>query len=468
MKTYQAIARAFRPQRFSQVIGQEHVVSTLLNAIALNRVSHAYLFSGGRGSGKTTLGRLFAKALNCSNRSTDFEPCNLCPSCKEITTGISLDLIEIDGASSRGIDDIRQINETIGYIPTHGSYKIYLIDEVHMLTKEAFNALLKTLEEPPPKAKFFFATTEPHKIPDTIKSRCQHFPLKRISEQNIIKKLKIVAKELGNSVEEAVFDLIAQRAEGSLRDAEGLLDQLLSSSEEILTSEKAALFLGIAPGSIFDALDKAFAGDSLVFAFEAVQNITESGCDLTAVFEQLLQHFRKTLQKILSKEKSPYTDCHALIILEYLLKIQGELKNTISLPLKLEAALLFIIRLHKKLTLEQIVERLELLEEKLLKAPAYIITPEQLLQQPPPTQLESESKIEALIEMKQGASPVDALLPKKTVNSKLKDPLVISQKASIDLAKKAPLLLPKTYEKHRIETLLQFAAIELEGTIKRH
>ncbi|MCX6994533.1 MAG: hypothetical protein NTY13_01665, partial [Chlamydiae bacterium] len=358
--------------------------------------------------------------------------------------------------------------ETIGYIPTHGSYKIYLIDEVHMLTKEAFNALLKTLEEPPPKAKFFFATTEPHKIPDTIKSRCQHFPLKRISEQNIIKKLKIVAKELGNSVEEAVFDLIAQRAEGSLRDAEGLLDQLLSSSEEILTSEKAALFLGVAPGSIFDALDKAFAGDSLVFAFEAVQNITESGCDLTAVFEQLLQHFRKTLQKILSKEKSPYTDCHALTILEYLLKIQGELKNTISLPLKLEAALLFIIRLHKKLTLEQIVERLELLEEKLLKAPAYIITPEQLLQQPPPTQLESESKVEALIEMKQGASPVDALLPKKTVNSKLKDPLVISQKASIDLPKKAPLLLPKTYEKHRIETLLQFAAIELEGTIKRH
>ena len=483
MKTYQAIARAFRPQKFSQVIGQEPVVKTLLSAIALNRVSHAYLFSGGRGSGKTTLARLFAKALNCSSSSSDFEPCNNCPSCKEIATGISLDLIEIDGASSRGIDDIRQINETIGYSPTHGSYKIYLIDEVHMLTKEAFNALLKTLEEPPPKAKFFFATTEPHKIPDTIKSRCQHFPLKRISEENIIKKLQRVVKELGGSIENAVLDLIAQRAEGSLRDAEGLLDQLLSSSQEMLTAEKAALFLGIAPGSIFDALDKAFTEDRLVFAFDAVQQITESGCDLTAIFEQLLQHFRKTLHKILCKDPSPYTDCQALLILEYLLKTQSELKNAISLPLKLEAAFLFIIHLHKKMTLEQLVARLETLEQNLLKTAAPSKTATQnISQQQTFTQLKSDSKAQTITSIKPEASlsaavapltaPIapskDSLAPAKTVTTAAsKDSLAPPKTATAVNTKDQPSL-SKTSDKQRIETLLQFAAVELEGTIKRH
>jgi len=193
---YQVLARRYRPQRFSDVVGQQAILQTLKNAIARDLVAHAYLFSGSRGVGKTTLARLFAKALNCTSLGNDGEPCNTCPSCIDITSGQSLDVIEIDGASNRGIDDIRQINETVGFAPSHGKYKIYIIDEVHMLTKEAFNALLKTLEEPPEKAKFFFATTEPHKVLPTIISRCQRFDLGRILPAQIFAKLGLIAKEL--------------------------------------------------------------------------------------------------------------------------------------------------------------------------------------------------------------------------------------------------------------------------------
>lgn len=452
MKPYQAIARAFRPQQFSQVLQQEAIVKTLVNAITQDRVAHAYLFSGGRGSGKTTLARLFAKALNCSQRQIDCEPCNTCPSCKEIASGVSLDLIEIDGASARGIDDIRQINETIGYSPGLGHYRIYLIDEVHMLTKEAFNALLKTLEEPPPQAKFFFATTEPHKIPDTIKSRCQHFPLKRISEDNIIKKLTAIAANLGFTVEEAVFHLIAARAEGSLRDAEGLLDQLLTSTEETLTSEKVALFLGIAPQTIFDELDKAFAADDLSFAFTAVQKLSDG--DFSAIFDQLIHHFRKTLQKALKKEATPYSIRQALAILEYLIKAKEHLKTAISLSLKLEAAFLFIIGEHKKCSLDELIERLELLEKRLSsqrpQAPALV--------------KEEPLKQQNFMDVAKLASKEDVkILPKATgeVPAGL-SPIKAEAKPQIK-SETSP-----SHDKHHVETLLQFAAVELEGTLKRH
>ena len=178
-QTYQVIARKYRPQTFADVIGQTAIVTTLKNALKFHKLAHAYLFCGCRGTGKTTLARVFSKALNCQKLTENFEPCNQCQSCLEISQGRSLDVIEIDGASHRGIDDIRQINDTIGYAPSSGKYKIYIIDEVHMLTKEAFNALLKTLEEPPANVKFFFATTEPHKVLQTIMSRCQRFDLSR-------------------------------------------------------------------------------------------------------------------------------------------------------------------------------------------------------------------------------------------------------------------------------------------------
>lgn len=217
--SYQVLARKFRPKFFSEVIGQEAVITTLRHALAQKRLAQAYLFCGCRGTGKTTLARLFAKALNCTQLK-DGEPCNHCSSCIDIAAGHSLDVLEIDGASHRGIEDIRQINESVHFSPTSGRYKIYLIDEVHMLTKEAFNALLKTLEEPPEHVKFFFATTEPHKVPATILSRCQRFNLMRLSEEQIIKSLQTIADQLSIEVQEPqALELVARLAEGSLRDA---------------------------------------------------------------------------------------------------------------------------------------------------------------------------------------------------------------------------------------------------------
>src|SRR5262249_42117040 len=244
---YQVLARRYRPKTFREVLGQDAIVATLRNAIKNNRIAHAYLFCGSRGTGKTTLARLFAKALNCQSLSSDLEPCNSCSSCREISSSSSMDVLEIDGASNRGIDDIRQINETVGYTAASGKYKIYIIDEVHMLTKEAFNALLKTLEEPPLKVKFFFATTEPHKVLPTILSRCQRFNLKSIPTDKIVEKLAFIAKELNISIEKDALNVIAKRAEGGLRDAESLFDQILAFHEGAITTTSVLTVLGMMP-----------------------------------------------------------------------------------------------------------------------------------------------------------------------------------------------------------------------------
>ncbi len=251
--SYQIISRQYRPSTFAQIVGQDPIVETLKNALRKKKIANAYLFCGGRGSGKTTLARVLAKALNCTALTAEAEPCNGCPSCLELQAGRSLDVLEIDGASNRGIDDIRNLNETVGYAPATGKYKIYIIDEVHMLTKEAFNALLKTLEEPPAHVKFFFATTEPHKVLSTIVSRCQRFDLKAIASEAICKKLKTITDDLGIECEEALFSLIADRAEGSLRDAESLLDQAICWASGPITADGFSAALGIPPRSVFFA-----------------------------------------------------------------------------------------------------------------------------------------------------------------------------------------------------------------------
>ncbi|MBP1590002.1 MAG: DNA polymerase III subunit gamma/tau, partial [Kiritimatiellae bacterium] len=226
--SYEVLARKWRPQRFGDVVGQEHVIGTLSRAIAAGRVAHAYLLVGPRGTGKTTTARILAKALNCPNRGPDGEPCGTCDSCREITAGTSLDVIEIDAASNNGVDEIRELRDNVRYAPTRGPYKIYIIDEVHMLSTGAFNALLKTLEEPPAHAKFFLATTDVHKVPNTILSRCQRFDLRRIGLKDIAGRLREIAEAEGWKVSEGALTAIARGAEGGLRDAESALDQIVS------------------------------------------------------------------------------------------------------------------------------------------------------------------------------------------------------------------------------------------------
>jgi DNA polymerase-3 subunit gamma/tau len=227
--SYQVFARKWRPQVFEDVIGQGHITRTLQNAIATNRLAHAFLFSGPRGVGKTTTARILAKALNCKEGPTP-TPCGKCDSCLETTAGTSVDVIEIDGASNRGIEHIRELRETVKYAPVGGKNKVYVIDEVHMLTNEAFNALLKTLEEPPPHVIFIFATTEPQKIPATIHSRCQRYGFKRIALQEIAAKLREITDKESIKVTDQGLTMIARAAEGSMRDSQSLLDQAVSYS----------------------------------------------------------------------------------------------------------------------------------------------------------------------------------------------------------------------------------------------
>jgi DNA polymerase-3 subunit gamma/tau len=289
---YTVLARRFRPQTFTEVVGQERIAQTLRNAIHEGRVAHAYLFTGARGVGKTSMARIFAKALNCPNVDKNGVPCNKCEICQGISTGQDVDVSEIDGASNRGIDDIRSLRANVGVKSMRSKYKVYIIDEVHMLTKEAFNALLKTLEEPPPLVKFIFCTTEPNKVPDTILSRCQRFDFGTISVDNISLRLGQLAEAEGFQVEPAALELVARRAAGSMRDSQSLFDQLLAFGAEKITSADVHRLLGTAPDDrvvgIMDALiDRDRAG-----ALVRLEGALNEGVQLEALTDQFIGYFR--------------------------------------------------------------------------------------------------------------------------------------------------------------------------------
>ena len=446
--SYQIISRQYRPSTFAQIVGQEPIVDTLKNALRKKKIANAYLFCGGRGTGKTTLARLLAKALKCTQRTQEGEPCNACPSCLEINGGRSLDVLEIDGASNRGIDDIRNLNETVGYTPAIGKYKIYIIDEVHMLTKEAFNALLKTLEEPPPHVKFFFATTEPHKVLATIVSRCQRFDLRAISPEAICYKLKKIAQELGAQCEEALFPLIAERAEGSLRDAESLLDQAICSASGTVTADAFSEKLGLLPRCAFFSLDQAFETENLCFAFELAAKLFSSGKDPAYFLDMLIEHYHSLLrihvghpfaeQDIYRNSASLYTQEQCLYIIDYLIQWREQLSKIPFKRLFLEMLLLHILRSKSRLQPQQLVGRLIDLEERLSSA-----------KEEPATPLKNEAIEQTVVASKQETVAAATPSKKETVET-------------AETATKKQAAHPSRYA-----TLLQFAAVELEGIIKK-
>ena len=320
--SYVVFALKWRPQNFAEIVGQEHIVEKLAGAIKHDRVAHAYLFAGPRGVGKTSTARILAKALNCKESST-LNPCGKCSSCLEITQGRSLDVIEIDGASNRGIDEIRTLRENVKFSPLAGKFKIYIIDEVHMLTTEAFNALLKTLEEPPEFVKFIFATTQPHKVIPTILSRCQRFDFRRIPVMDTIKQLEKIVQKENIDFERDVLFAIAKSSDGSLRDAESVLDQLVSFSRGKVSLKDVVSLLGLVEQDVLFALADTIIRKDTRTALTLLNEIIDNGKDLGVFLTELVGHFRNLMIAKITQADPKLIDMPAEICARLLEQAKG-------------------------------------------------------------------------------------------------------------------------------------------------
>jgi len=375
--SYLVLARKYRPQTFDEVIGQEFITKTLKNSIEAKRVAHSFLFFGPRGVGKTSIARILAKALNCENGPTP-NPCNKCRHCTEITEGNSPAIIEIDGASNRGIDEIRELREKIRYMPSTGRYKIYIIDEVHMLTNEAFNALLKTLEEPPEFVKFIFATTEMDKVPATIASRCQKYNFRKLTVTEIVGLLSAILKKEKVTVNPQVLSLIARNADGALRDAESILDQVLSYSEGEVKLEDVEKLLEAVNRELLFLFAKTLLDKNTQGALKTVDEIFRSGYDPVLFVKHLAEYFRnllivkitKTPEDFMEmidpeeiqtlKEAAPLvTETRVMNIIKVLTDLLERIKHSSYPRALIEVACLKITRMDSLISLPEIINRLE-------------------------------------------------------------------------------------------------------------
>jgi DNA polymerase III subunit gamma/tau len=377
--SYEVFARKYRPQTFDDLVGQPHVSRTLKNAVAQNRLAHAYLFVGPRGIGKTSTARILAKSLNCVNGPTA-TPCGECDNCREIAGGNSLDVIEIDGASNNSVEDVRQLRENVRYAPAKGRYKIYLIDEVHMLSPAAFNALLKTLEEPPAHVKFIFATTEPQKVLPTILSRCQRFDLHRIPANLIAQHLQFIAGKEKITLEPAAAHAIARGAEGGMRDAESMLDQLVAfCGEKISESDVLNIFGFTAEQTVVDLTGRILRGETPA-ALELLYEQCESGKDMMRLMSDLIVYLRdllvfKAKPDVLDEDIDPDLKkslaAHAELIatdrlldlIDQLAAAEGRMKWAPNKKLHFEVAIIRAIQSLGQATLDEVIERLSELRD---------------------------------------------------------------------------------------------------------
>ncbi len=371
---YEVLARKWRPQQFADVVGQEHVTRTLANAIETDRVAHAYIFVGSRGTGKTTSARILAKALNCMEGPTPV-PCDQCDSCREIMAGNSLDVIEIDGASNNGVDQVRDLRDNVRYSPARGPYKIYIIDEVHMLSTQAFNALLKTLEEPPSHVKFIFATTDVHKVLPTILSRCQRFDLRRITVQDIVDRLRTGCAEEGIKISEDALLAIARGAEGGLRDAESALDQIISFRGKAIEEEDVLSVFGLVSRSILENMTMAILGSDVPKIIDIVSSMDQSGKDLQRVVMELLENFRNLLVVLYAgdgaaalelpesqlefyKAQAPGTEAGRVIrIIDALIETDSRMRYALSKKTILETGLIRCSRAAETATINELLKQ---------------------------------------------------------------------------------------------------------------
>ncbi|MBI1807835.1 MAG: DNA polymerase III subunit gamma/tau [Ignavibacteria bacterium] len=380
--TYLVTARKWRPMIFEDIVGQAHVATTLRNAIASHRLSHAYIFSGPRGCGKTTTARILAKAINCLH-PVNINPDNECALCKEITEGRSVNVFEIDGASNRGVEEIRNLREAVRYGPARGKYKVYIIDEVHMLTKEAFNALLKTLEEPPSYVVFIFATTEIHKVPLTILSRCQRFDFRRIALEEITARLRFIANEEHITIDDDALMIIAKRGDGSLRDAQSLFDQVVSYCGEDVSAKNILSMLNIVDQEMYFRLSDVIKARDVKAALLLVNDVINCGYDLREFLVGVTEHFRNLLVVLSTGsgrlietsevyKKRYMEDAHGLSETDLLrlIKISSETEAALRWSqqprLKLEIGLMQMAKLDHSVEISQLLQQLDELKKKVV------------------------------------------------------------------------------------------------------
>lgn len=400
MTNFLVTARKWRPQKFEDVVGQEHITQTLKNSIKSGKIAHAFIFSGPRGIGKTSTARILAKSLNCPNQK-DYNPCNQCEVCESITNGSNIDVIEIDGASNRRIDEIRTLRESVQYAPSTVKYKVYIIDEVHMLTTESFNALLKVLEEPPPHIIFIFATTDIHKVPATILSRCQRYEFRRLTTEEIKNHLIKIAQYENIEYDEDALRFIARRADGAMRDAQSLFDQIVVYSNGKVVLDEVKDILNIIDVDLYFRVSDAIKNREIEEAFRIVNDIYFNGWDLNTFINDLIEHFRNLLTVAVTgntdlieesestKEKyketsKDFTVRDLLRILSFLSKTQFELKQAANQKMKLEIALAQLIDLPRAAEVDELIQEIKKLKKDGLPTSSNSSTPIQSMEKKSP------------------------------------------------------------------------------------